>query len=38
MNEKAYYTYKRLKYENILRNYQKSIDKPNEMCYNKSTK
>lgn len=37
MHEKLYYEYKRLKYENILKSYQKTIDKPKEVCYNKST-
>ena len=38
MHEKLYYNYKRIKYENILKNYKKGIDKPNKMCYNKNTK
>lgn len=35
---KKYYEYKRLKYENILKNFQKPIDKSTEVCYNKGTK
>ena len=35
---KNYYEYKRIKYENILKNSQKTIDKSTEVCYNKGTK
>ncbi len=37
-HQRLYYKYKALKYQNILKNYQKGIDKSNEMCYNKDTK
>ena len=35
---KKYYEYKRIKYQNILKNSQKTIDKSTEVCYNKDTK
>lgn len=31
---KKYYEYKRIKYENILKNSQNFIDKSKEVCYN----
>jgi hypothetical protein len=33
--ERMYYEYKRIKYENILKELKKSIDKQNKVCYNK---
>ena len=35
---KKYYEYKRIKYQNILKNSQKTIDKSENVCYNKDTK
>ena len=35
MSEKQFYEYKKIKYENILKELKKSIDKPKEVCYNK---
>ena len=35
---RKYYEYKRIKYQNILKNLQKPIDKSEKVCYNKDTK
>lgn len=34
-HEKNFYEYKRIKYENILKELKKSIDKFPKLCYNK---
>jgi hypothetical protein len=36
--EKAYYQYKKAKYEYLSKNFKKTIDKSTEVCYNKDTK
>ena len=34
MTEQEYYKYKKIKYENILKNLKKDIDKSIKVCYN----
>lgn len=38
MNEQEFYKYKKIKYENILKELKKSIDKETKVCYNKYIK
>lgn len=37
-HEKDYYKYKQIKYEKILKNLQKTLDKSTKVWYNKYTK